>query len=164
MISVPVYIHSCIAPGPSSTSVYLVGVPVTNEGRLEVHTVDLSNINSPVATFKTSHSSSFWTSAAAKSCFNFESNPSDQNSPIIIQQFKPHSYFTNIFPNGTVSSPFSFPNTDFVSPKLCSVTGSSKNTEWVTAYMNATSPGKTTNSVWGGMRLHATNASENAVR
>ncbi|KAF9337054.1 hypothetical protein BGZ91_009672 [Linnemannia elongata] len=163
MTSVPVYIHTCIAPGPSSTSVYLVGVPVTNEGRLEVYTVDLSNINSPVATFKTSHSSTFWTSAAAKSCFNFESNPGDVNSPIIVQQFKPNSYFVNIYPNGTTSTPFSFKNTDFVSPKLCSITGSSENQEWVTAYMNATIPGKATNSVWGGMRLHATNASDNTV-
>ncbi|KAG9071717.1 hypothetical protein KI688_005932 [Linnemannia hyalina] len=118
MTSIPIYTNTCIAPGPSGTFVYLVGVPVTNEGRLEVYTVDLSNINSPVAKFINSQTNAIWTSDTVKACFNFES--SQQNSPFILQQFQPNSYFVNIYPNGTFASPGYFNNTEFVTPKLCS--------------------------------------------
>ncbi|KAF9136207.1 hypothetical protein BGX30_011302 [Mortierella sp. GBA39] len=163
MTSVPVFANTCIAPGPSSTSVYLVGVPVTNEGTLEVYTVDLSNINSPVATFKFSQTNPIWTSDTIKACYNFESNQGDLNSPIILQQFQPNSYFVNIYPNGTIASPGYFNNTQFVTPRLCSVTGATANTVWFTAYVNATvnAGPATTNSLWSGMRLQATNNSEN---
>ncbi|KAF9536419.1 hypothetical protein EC957_011040 [Mortierella hygrophila] len=160
MTSIPIYTNTCIAPGPSGTFVYLVGVPVTNEGRLEVYTVDLSNINSPVATFLSSQTNAIWTSGTTKACYDFES--SQQNSPFILQQFQPNSYFVNIYPNGNISSPGYFNNTQFVTPKLCSVTGATENTVWFTAYVNATAnagPAKT-NSLWSGMRIQATNTSE----
>jgi hypothetical protein len=164
MTTIPIYTNTCIAPGPSGTFVYLVGVPVANEGKLEVYTVDLSDINSPVATFINSQTNAIWTSDTVKACYDFES--SQPNSPFILQQFQPNSYFVNIYPNGTIASPGYFNNTQFVTPKLCSVTGATENTLWFTAYVNTTvnAGPATTNSLWSGMRLHATNNSENNLK
>ncbi|KAF9949915.1 hypothetical protein BGZ72_008332 [Mortierella alpina] len=153
--AVPSYSYACMAPDRSGNSVYLVGVPAANEGRLEAYTVNLSNIDSPSATFVANQTSSYyWSSSAAKACLPYAGNQDSDNSPVMLMQFAPKSYFTNIYPNGTVDLPANFQSVGFVSPKLFSWTGAVGPLNWATTVANTSSA--TTNSAWTGLRLNAT--------
>ncbi|CAO3571650.1 unnamed protein product [Mortierella alpina] len=153
--AIPSYSYACIAPDRSGTSVYLVGVPVTSEGRLEAYTVDLSNIDSPTATFLSNQTSAYyWSSAAPKACLPYAGSEDPANSPVMVMQFSPKSYFTNIYPNRTIDFPANFQSVGFLSPKLFSWTGSVGPLNWATTVANTSSP--TTNSAWTGLRLNAT--------
>ncbi|KAF9571299.1 hypothetical protein EC968_000738 [Mortierella alpina] len=163
-VSVPAYSNACIAPGRSASTVYLVGVPVTNEGRLEAYTVDLSNINAPTATFVNNRTSSSWSSYAPKGCYSYPGNQADANGPILVAQFGPKSYFTNVYPNGTIDFASYFNSIGFISPKLFSLTGAVGNLDWFTAFANMTFP--STNSPWCGLRINATetiNSQQDAI-
>lgn len=153
-MSIPTYSNACIAPSVSGTSVYLVGVPATSEGRLEVNLINLSNINSPTATFLNQSSFFVWSSAAPKACFSYPGNTGDINSPVAMQQFGVNSYFTNIYPNGTIDFPLNFQSMGYISPKLFSFTGAVGTLNWVTAVANYSNT--VTNSPWVGVRLNAT--------
>ncbi|KAF9933466.1 hypothetical protein BGZ67_004290 [Mortierella alpina] len=153
--AVPSYSYACIAPDRSGSSVYLVGVPAASEGRLEAYTVDLSNIDSPAATFLSNQTSSYyWSSAAPKACLPYAGNQDAANSPVMVMQFSPKSYFTNIYPNRTIDFPANFQSVGFLSPKLFSWTGAVGPLNWATTVANTSSP--TTNSAWTGLRLNAT--------
>ncbi|KAF9574105.1 hypothetical protein EC968_007357 [Mortierella alpina] len=155
MAAVPVYSHACIAPDRSGTSVYLVGVPATNEGRLEAYTIDLSNIDSPTATFLSNQTSTYyWSSSAPKACLPYADSEDPTNSPVMVMQFSPKSYFTNIYPNSTIDFPANFQGVGFLSPKLFSWTGAVGPLNWATTVANTTS--FTTKSAWTGLRLNAT--------
>ncbi|CAO3571415.1 unnamed protein product [Mortierella alpina] len=163
-VSVPAFTNACIAPSRSASTVYLVGVPVTNEGRLEAYTVDLSNVDAPKATFVNNRTSSSWSSSAPKGCYSYPGNQADANGPVLVSQFGPKSYFTNIYPNGTIDFASYFNLVGFISPKLFSLTGAVGNLDWFTAYANMTFP--TTNSPWCGLRINATetiNSQQDAV-
>ena len=153
-VSVPAFSNACIAPGRSASTIYLMGVPVTNEGRLEAYTVDLSNVNAPKATFVNNSTSSSWSSSAPKGCYSYPGNQADANGPVLMSQFGPKSYFTNIYPNGTIDFPSYFGQIGFISPKLFSLTGAVGNLDWFTAFANMTFPA--TNSPWCGLRINAT--------
>ncbi|KAG0338916.1 hypothetical protein BG004_007034 [Podila humilis] len=156
-MSVPVYKNACIAPVRSGSSVYLVGVSSTEEGRLEAYTVDLSNINSPSATFLGSRTDiTSWSSTAPKSCFNYPGNTANANSPITVQQFGPKSYLTNVYTNGTIEVSSYFQNTGYISPKLFSMTGAVGPYTWFVGVANRTS--LTTNSAWNALRFNTTDA------
>ncbi|KAF9967629.1 hypothetical protein BGZ70_008841 [Mortierella alpina] len=153
--AVPSYSYACIAPDRSGTSVYLVGVPVASEGRLEAYTVDLSNIDYPTATFLSNQTSAYyWSSAAPKACLPYAGSEDPANSPVMVMQFSPKSYFTNIYPNRTIDFPANFQSVGFLSPKLFSWTGAVGPLNWATTVANTSSP--TTNSAWTGIRLNAT--------
>ncbi|KAF9271891.1 hypothetical protein BGZ68_002938 [Mortierella alpina] len=152
--ALPVYSNACIAPDSSGTSVYLVGVQAASEGRLEAYTVNLSNIDSPTATFLSNQTSSYyWSSSAPKACLPYPGNE-DSNSPVMLMQFSPKSYFTNIYPNRTIDYPANFESVGFISPKLFAWTAAVGPLNWATTVANTT--GITTNSAWTGLRLNAT--------
>ncbi|KAG0357190.1 hypothetical protein BGZ54_000423, partial [Gamsiella multidivaricata] len=156
-VQVPVYKNVCIAPGLSGSAVWLIGVPATGEGRLEAYSIDLSNINAPTARLIASQTSpQFWSATSQKACFSYTGDGANSNSPILMYQFGSMSYFTNVYPNGTVNSPINFPNVGMVSNKLFSQTGAVKNLNWFTGVANVSSV--TTNSAWTGLRINATSA------
>ncbi|KAF9900216.1 hypothetical protein BX616_002653 [Lobosporangium transversale] len=153
--SIPAYLYACMAPAASSTSVYLAGVPASDEGRLEIYQINLANINSPTATFIANQTSSYyWSSAAPKACLAYNGNKVSTNNPMFIQQFGAKSYFTNFYPNGTIDYPAHFPEIGFISSKLFSLSGSVGNLNWFAAMSNATS--SLTRSPWVGLRFNAT--------
>ncbi|KAF8935763.1 hypothetical protein EDD21DRAFT_364745 [Dissophora ornata] len=156
---VPVYQNVCIAPTLSGSAIWLVGVPVANEGRLEAYSISLTNINSPTATLVANQSNPlYWSSQAQKACFNFPGNSANPNSPVMMQQFGTNSYLTNIYPNGTIDFPSNFQGVGFVSPKVYSLSGAVGPVNWFTAVANVSS--LTTNSPWTGLRMNGTEETE----
>ncbi|KAG0324841.1 hypothetical protein BG000_002029 [Podila horticola] len=84
-VSVPAYANACIAPSRSGSSVFLVGVPASQEGRLEAYSVSLANVNTPTATFLGNQTDSqTWSSTAAKACIPYPGNIANANSPFIL--------------------------------------------------------------------------------
>ncbi|KAF9110499.1 hypothetical protein BGX27_006264 [Mortierella sp. AM989] len=157
-MATPAYTNACIAPDASGLNVYLLGVPVSNEGRLEMYSVSLTNINSPTATFISNYTSTaFWSSSAQKVCFAYTGN-SVSNSPIMIFQMGDKPFATNFFPNGTVEDPGYFRNLAFTSRKLFSFTGAAKNFIWATGFSNVTDID--TGSSWRGLRFNASDIRE----
>ncbi|KAG0351213.1 hypothetical protein BC939DRAFT_479978 [Gamsiella multidivaricata] len=154
-VRVPVYKNVCIAPGVSNSVVWLIGVPATGEGRLETYSIDLSNINAPTARFVANQTSPLhWSATSQRACFSYPGDSTNPNSPILMYQFSPMTYFTNVYPNGTVDSPINFPNVGMVSNKLFSHTGAVENLNWFTGMTNVTDIA--TNSAWTGLRINAT--------
>ncbi|KAF9940239.1 hypothetical protein BGZ65_007714, partial [Modicella reniformis] len=155
MSAIPSYQYPCLAPDASGSSIYLAGVPASDEGRLEIYSINLSNINSPAATFFANQTSAFyWSSATPKSCLSYSGNQASNNSPMLIAQFGSKPYFTNVFPNRIIESPASFPLVGFASNKLFSLSGAVGGLNWITAVANVTSTA--TNSPWTGLRFNAT--------
>ncbi|KAG0312715.1 hypothetical protein BGZ99_009310 [Dissophora globulifera] len=155
MSAIPSYSTPCLAPDATGTNVYLVGVPASSEGRLEVTLVNLANLNSPTGTLiGTQTAVSFWSSSAQKTCFPYGGNQASTNNPVFVAQFGPQSYFTNAYPNGTIDLPANFPSVGLVSNKLFSLSGAVGGLNWVTALSNATAAD--TNSPWTGLRFNAT--------
>ncbi|KAF9995200.1 hypothetical protein BGZ65_009181, partial [Modicella reniformis] len=150
--TIPTYQNACVAPIISGSSVWLIGV--TGAGKLEAYSVSLTDIDSPSATLVTTQfDPSFWSSDAQRACFNYPGNQADPNSPIMMQQFGRMSYFTNVYPNGTVNAAYHFPKVGFFSNKLFSFTAGVENLNWYTALSNVSG---TTKSAWTGLRLNAT--------
>ncbi|KAF9349290.1 hypothetical protein BGX26_012385 [Mortierella sp. AD094] len=161
-MSTPAYSNACLAPDSTGLKVYLVGVPVSNEGRLEMYSINLSNINSPTATFVTNNTdSSRWSSSAPKVCLAYTGNQDMTNSPIMVYQLGPRSYATNIFPNGTVEAAGNFNGISYISNKLFSFTGAVNNLDWATGFTNITSQG--TGSSWTGVRFNASKITESTL-
>ncbi|KAI1294484.1 hypothetical protein EDD11_008121 [Mortierella claussenii] len=154
-VAVPAYTNVCIAPDRSGLAVWLIGVSTANEGRLEAYSVNLANINSPTATLIANQTDLFsWSSQAQRACFSYPGNAASLNSPIVMQQFGPKSYFTNVYPNGTIDLATNFIGVGFVSPKTFSLTGAVGGLDWFTAVANVTN--LQTNSPWTGVRLNGT--------
>ncbi|KAF9177964.1 hypothetical protein BGZ50_008192 [Haplosporangium sp. Z 11] len=121
---VPAFLNACIAPTRNGSSVYLIGVPASAEGRLETYAVNITDINTPTAKYLgNSATSSVWSSQSPKACFDFPGNQAESESPTLVVQFGSDSYYTHTHPNGTITKSFYFPNTTFVSPKLFSLVG-----------------------------------------
>ncbi|KAF9178243.1 hypothetical protein BGZ51_007914, partial [Haplosporangium sp. Z 767] len=156
-IAVPAFLNACIAPSSTGSSVYLVGVPVSAEGRLEAYTVNITDINTPTAKFlgnQTDYSS--WSSQSPKACFDFPGNRVDPGSPTLVAQFEPKSFFTFVYPNGTITNPIHYEFRTFVSPKLFSLVGAVGSMNWYAAVKNPVST--LTNSHWTSVRFNASNA------
>ncbi|KAF9379518.1 hypothetical protein CPC16_010712 [Podila verticillata] len=157
-VSVPAYANACIAPSRSGSAVYLVGVPASQEGRLEAYSINLANINTPTATFLGNQTdSTAWSSTAAKACIPYPGNTANANSPFLLQQFGAKSFLTNVYTNGTMEPWSYFNQTGYVSPKLFSLTGAVGGFDWIVAVANRTS--FTTNSPWNALRLNCTGPS-----
>ncbi|KAF9427162.1 hypothetical protein BGZ76_002446, partial [Entomortierella beljakovae] len=160
-VSVPSYTSACIVTDASGLNVYLVGVPVTNENRLEMYLVNLSNINAPTATFIASQVNTVaWRSSAPKVCLSYPGNQASTNSPVLVYQLGPQSFATNIYPNGTVPSPGNFDRFYFMSNKLFSFTGAVGTLDWATGFTNQTYSG--TGSAWTGIRFNSTSILESS--
>ncbi|KAF9997525.1 hypothetical protein BGZ79_008789 [Entomortierella chlamydospora] len=161
-MSIPAYSNACLAPDSTGLNVYLIGVPTSNEGRLEMYSVSLSNINSPTAAFVTNYTdSSYWSSSAPKFCLAYTGSPNTINSPIMVYQLGPRSYATNMFPNGTVERAGNFNEIGFVSNKLFSFTGAVNNLDWATGFTNTTFQG--TGSSWTGARFNASHITDSSL-
>lgn len=157
MSAVPVYRTGCIAPTLSGSGVWLVGIPSTYDGRIEAYTVGLDNLDSPVAQFRAGQNDVFWKGESRRACFNYPGAGSISNGPILMQQFgSESSYFTNLYPNGTIDLATNFNTVGFVSDKLFSLIGAVGGLNWFTAVSNVT--WTSTNSRWTGVRLNATDA------
>ncbi|KAF9305092.1 hypothetical protein BGZ74_011439 [Mortierella antarctica] len=154
-VSVPAFKNACIAPSRSGSSVFLVGVSAAQEGRLEAYSVNLANINTPIASFLGNQTDdTAWSSSAAKACIPYPGNTANANSPFLVQQFGPKSFLTHVYSNGTIEPSSWFNNTGYVSPKLFSLTGAVGVFDWIVAVSNRTS--FTTNSPWNALRLNST--------
>ncbi|KAF8921734.1 hypothetical protein BGZ58_003955, partial [Dissophora ornata] len=153
--TIPAYSNACLVPDATGKFVYLVGVSASNEGCLEMTSIDLTNINSPTATFITDQTApGFWSNSAPKACLPYSGKQASTNSPVFVQQFGAQSYFTNIYPNGTVDLPANFPIVGFISNKLFSLSGAVGGLNWVTAVANVS--GTDSDSRWTGLRYNAT--------
>ncbi|KAF9427728.1 hypothetical protein BGZ94_004299 [Podila epigama] len=154
-VAVPVYANACIAPEASGNSVYLVGIPSTEDHRLEVHTVHLGDYSAPSATFLANSTNMLaWSLRAPRVCQPFPAlaTTAAANRPFTMHQFMPaQSYFVNIFPNGTIESPSYFPEVGFQSPKNFAVTGGLGPMKWVMAMANGTN--SQTGSPWTGLLI-----------
>ncbi|KAF9177958.1 hypothetical protein BGZ51_007585, partial [Haplosporangium sp. Z 767] len=155
-VAVPAFLNACIAPTRTGSSVYLVGVPVSAEGRLEVYTIDIADINTPIAKLHSNQTDiSSWSSHSSRACFDFPANQVDSDNPTLVAQFGSKSYFTLVYPNGTIAESAHYSDTTFVSPKLFSLVGAVGATNW---YAGVKNPASTvTNSRWTGLRFSALN-------
>ncbi|KAF9382638.1 hypothetical protein CPC16_009248 [Podila verticillata] len=155
MASVPIYPTGCIAPDTSSSgaAVLLVGVPANQDGRLEIYSVKLGDLSAPTATFVGNHTNEIdWSVRGPRLCLPYPGAPTSGNIPIMVQQFSPAtSYFTNIYPNGTVEEAKYFEQLGFSSPKNYLLTGGAGTINWITALGNITSP--ITSSPWAGLLM-----------
>ncbi|KAG0261104.1 hypothetical protein BG011_001356 [Mortierella polycephala] len=157
-IAVPAFLNACIAPSRTGSSVYLVGVPVSAEGRLEVYTVDITDINTPTAKFINNQTDiSSWSSSDPKACFDFPGNQADPESPTLVAQFGSKSYFILVYPNGTITNSVYYEDTTYISPKLFSLVGAVGPTNWYATVKNQVST--VTNSRWTSLRFNAMNVS-----
>lgn len=161
MASVPVYPTGCIAPDASSSgaAVLLIGVPANQEGRLEVYSVKLGDLSAPSVTLVGNHTNEFyWSVRGQRLCLPYPGAPASGNIPILVQQFSPAtSYFTNVYPNGTVEDAVYFSLLGFTSPKNYVLTGGAGSTNWITALGNMTSP--ITSSPWAGLMISGSQGS-----
>lgn len=156
MASVPVYPTGCIAPDTSSSgaAVLLVGVPENEDGRLEVYSVKLGDLSAPAATFVGNYTNYiYWSVRGSRLCLPYPGASTSGNTPILVQQFSPGtSYFTKVYPNGTVGGASYFEQLGFNSPKNYLLTGGAGTTNWVTALGNISST--TTGSPWVGLLIN----------
>ncbi|KAG0299394.1 hypothetical protein BGZ97_003721, partial [Linnemannia gamsii] len=109
---IPRYPHSCLAPSSHSNStVLLIGVSGSVNGRLEINTIDLSDINNPQANLTAiDEQVLYWRSQSPIFCHTYpDYKPKDnQLNPVHIQQFNPSWTFdTNVYPNGKIDFPTS---------------------------------------------------------
>ncbi|KAG0291203.1 hypothetical protein BGZ96_005396 [Linnemannia gamsii] len=132
----------------------LLGVSSAAEGTLNIHKLDLSNINSPVATFFSGQNfTTEWTSKSPTACFPYSGNAA---SIAFFAQFGPLSRFTNVKVNGAIEPPIYYNDVAFVSPRLFSYAGANGNFDYFHVYTNKTFP--TTGSSWSGARFNATDS------
>ncbi|KAG9064305.1 hypothetical protein KI688_003493 [Linnemannia hyalina] len=114
-MSVPLYTYPCLT-STATEDLLLLGISSAAEGTLNVHKLDLSNLNSPVATlYATQSFPTDWTSKSPTACFPYSGNPA---SIAFFAQFGSLSRFTNIRANGNIEPPIYYRDVAFVSPKL----------------------------------------------
>ncbi|KAF9140251.1 hypothetical protein BGX30_006787 [Mortierella sp. GBA39] len=152
-MSVPLYTYPCLT-STASGDLLLLGISSAAEGTLNVHKLDLSNLNSPVATlYATQSFPTDWTSKSPTACFPYSGNPA---SIAFFAQFGSLSRFTNIRANGNIEPPIYYNDVAFVSPKLFSFAGTNGNFDFFHVYTNSTYSG--TGSSWSGTRFNATDS------
>lgn len=152
-MSVPLYTYPCLT-STATGDLLLLGISSAAEGVLNIHKLDLSNINSPVATFFAGQNfTTEWTSKGPTACFPYSGNSA---SIAFFAQFGPLSRFTNVKVNGAIEPPIYYNDVAFVSPKLFSFAGATGNFDFFHVYTNKTFP--TTGSSWSGARFNATDS------
>ncbi|KAG0346583.1 40S ribosomal protein S4, X isoform, partial [Podila humilis] len=138
MSSLPIFSFSCVAPDTSGNP-YLFGV--SSPGRLEVHSLDLSNALAPSSKLISATSTpSGWDPQANLGCYSYTStSPSTTSSPISVLQFGTinNSPQTLFYPsNGTWASPVESATgaaLSYQGPKLFSLVGSAEGWSWFVA-------------------------------
>lgn len=164
-MSIPAYSKPCLVPAPAagSNTVYLVGIQGST---LVAHTVDLTNINAPIANPFASQTSlpasqtnlPAWSSLQSLACYSYPGHTSPATAPFLVVQFGTFStYFANIETSGVVGQATYFLGVAFNSPKNFAVNGAASGSDWVLAITNTTVDG--TNSYWAGIRFNATTLS-----
>ncbi|KAK3844012.1 MAG: hypothetical protein J3R72DRAFT_97392 [Linnemannia gamsii] len=151
-MSVPIFQNACIAPASTGSVVYLAGASIS--GTLSIYSVNLANSNSPTATPLATSVNTAWSVQTKKSCIAFPGLQGTNNPPFLVQQYGvASSHQLNVYPNGTVWGPYFFTGIAFVSPKLYSYAGASRESVWINAATNNT---YSSGGPWTGMRLNAT--------
>lgn len=151
------YPHSCLAPSSHSNStVLLVGVSGSVNGRLEINSVDLSDINNPVVNLTAiDEHVLYWRSQSPIFCHNYpDYKPKDkQLDPVHIQQFGPNWTFdTNVYPNGKIDFPSYFPEVALTSARNYVVVGHLGSASWSLAHTNTTND--VSGSTWTTFQLN----------
>ncbi|KAF9934199.1 hypothetical protein FBU30_002892 [Linnemannia zychae] len=160
--SIPRYPNSCLASSSQSNStVFLVGVSASVNGRLEVNSVDLTDINTPLVKLTTFNEEVlFWRSQSSIICHNYPVYKTDEDdlmNPIHIQQFGPEWTFdTNIYPNGKVEFPSYFPGIALTSARNYIVVGHHGSASWSLAHTNITN--SVSGSTWTTFQLNPTDS------
>ncbi|KAF9550563.1 hypothetical protein EC957_000237 [Mortierella hygrophila] len=160
-MSIPTYSNPCLAPA-SNTSIYLIGVSDTTQGRLEVNTIDLSNISSPRLTSTIINFNPYqWSNTAPKLCSHYPGyqapkNALDTQGAIHIQQFgMGWTNDANMYPaNGRFDPPSGYEDVAYVNPKFFATVGNAGVSGFVLAMTNTT-------DYWAGVRSNATDSSSN---
>ncbi|KAG0271327.1 hypothetical protein BGZ95_000875, partial [Linnemannia exigua] len=143
---IPRYPNSCLAPSSTSnTTIFLVGVSPSVNGRLEINSIDLSDINTPHVNLTTYNEEVlFWRSQSTLFCHNYPNYKSPKDSQhvdtIHIQQFEPGWTFdTNIYPSGgKIDLPSYFPEVALTSARNYMIVGHSESASWSLAHTNTT--------------------------
>ncbi|KAK3835335.1 MAG: hypothetical protein JOS17DRAFT_736877 [Linnemannia elongata] len=140
---IPRYSHSCVAPSPhSNTTLLLVGVLGSVNGRLEINSIDLSDINTPIVNLTTiDEQVLYWRSQSPIFCHNYpDFKPKDKGlNPVHIQQFDPNWTFdANAYPNGNIDLPSYFPGVALMSARNYVVVGHLGSASWSLAHTNTT--------------------------
>lgn len=160
-MSIPAYSKPCLIPAQvaGSNTVYLVGISPSQESTLVAHTVDLTNINAPMANpFASQTNKGVWSSVQSLGCYSYPGHTNPATAPFLVVQFGTFStHFANIETSGVVGPSIFFPTVAFISPKNFAVNGAASGSDWVLAITNATVVG--TDSYWAGIRFNATTLS-----
>ncbi|KAF9922394.1 hypothetical protein FBU30_007466 [Linnemannia zychae] len=152
-MSVPNYPNPCITQ-TAAGDLLLLGVSPVNEGTLNVHKVDISNIASPSAPlFASQNDPQEWTSRSPSVCFPYSGGA---DSIATFFQFGFLSRFTNIKAEGTIETAIYFPAMGFTSPQTFAFTGSAGKYDYFHIQTNKTFIG--TQSNWSALRLNSTRA------
>ncbi|KAG0369193.1 hypothetical protein BGX24_002515 [Mortierella sp. AD032] len=152
-MSVPLYKYPCLTPSATG-DLLLLGISPANEGTLNIHKIDVSNINSPLTyPYATQTNTLEWTSTAPTACFPY---PGNVASVAFFAQFGPLTRFANVRGAGNIEGAINFPNTAFQSPKLFSFVASTGTFDFFHAYSNKTFA--TTGSAWTGARFNGTDS------
>ncbi|KAF9922395.1 hypothetical protein FBU30_007467 [Linnemannia zychae] len=162
-ITIPTYSNPCISAyvTKGSTNIYLAGVSDSITGQLEVSSIDIANINTPIVrTIVNNNSPSFWRNTLPKACSTYPGDPTNQATAFLhVQQFGVmSSYDANFYPNGTVDEPSFFRGIAWMSPKNFAIVGNAGPISYVAALTNTTDPKFFT--PWTGVRLNGTNGLE----
>ncbi|KAG0196664.1 hypothetical protein BGX28_009891 [Mortierella sp. GBA30] len=160
--SVPTFPLSCLAPSTTGQSFFLFGVP--SPGRLEVHSVDLSNPIAPTSTFISATTTAAtapirWDAQRSLGCYAYLGDSGTTNNPITVIQFG-STVQTQFFPNGTwTTSTVTDTAVDYVSPRKFSLVGSTGGWSWFVTKAATKSTGA---AGWRDIRVgaHALAASE----
>ncbi|KAF9904946.1 hypothetical protein EC991_002186 [Linnemannia zychae] len=132
----------------------LLGISPANEGTLNIHKIDISNINNPLAKpYATQTSTSEWISSAPTAGFPY---PGSSSSVALFVQFGLLTRFVNIHGASSIETASYFFSIAFLSPKQFSFVGSADSFDFFYVYTNTTS--QTTSSAWTGVRINATNS------
>ncbi|KAH7049738.1 hypothetical protein BKA57DRAFT_461113 [Linnemannia elongata] len=155
---IPTFTNPCIASfvTKGSTQVYLAGVSDVTNGQLEVYTVDIVNIQTPVSTrVVSSLNALYWKNNAPKACSTYPGDTSASTAALHFQQFGPFtSYDSNILTSGVVETPSRFDGYAWVSPKNYAIVGHAGPIAFAAALTNQTT--LATSSPWVGIRLNGT--------
>ncbi|KAF9176294.1 hypothetical protein BGZ50_001119, partial [Haplosporangium sp. Z 11] len=157
-VIVPTFKNACISPTRNGSSVYLIGVPVSAEGRLGVYTVDITDINTPIAKLLSDQAdNSIRGTQGPRACFDSPGNQADPGSPTLVVQFGVMSSYTFVYPNGAITNPNYSEKSTYVSPKLFSLVAAFGPMTWYAAVQEKKST--TTGSNWTSVRFNASNPS-----
>ncbi|KAF9127924.1 hypothetical protein BGW39_005474 [Mortierella sp. 14UC] len=153
--TIPNYTQSCLAADNTNSAVYLVGVPASSVGRLEVNYISVANINAPSASsLGYRFDTEAWASGAPKACFTYPSDTQANSGIKAIQFNENRSYMSTIRPDGTIGNATLFYGIAYNSRRLFALSGTFRDFDMFNVFTNNTSP--LTSSRWMGMRLSFT--------